>query len=89
MPIKITEGSIDGSKIRVENTWFHGLKLFFNDELLEYNKDSASVDKRVPIISKKISIGGRERIIEVFARAIFTVKIKIVVDGVKVAGDNF
>lgn len=82
-------GEFENQKFEVVNTWFGGLKLFHNDELIEHNRDLVSVSKNKPIITKKIMIHNVEKTLEVFVYAVYRVKIQIKIDGEKIAGDSF
>jgi len=86
---KIIEGEFEGHKFLVENKWFGGLKVFHNDELLEHSKKFLSIDKSKPFIAKTITIEGSPRLLEVYAYAMTTVKLRIEIDGLKIAGDDF
>jgi hypothetical protein len=89
MPLKTVIAQFGDTEIKVENTWFSGAKLFVNQKLVVENKDSFALKKTIPIMTARVVIDGTEKLVEVFAFAIFTVKIKICVDGIQVAGNRF
>ena len=89
MPKKIVETTIGNTHIKFENTWFSGAKLFVDGELLVKDNSMFALDKNSPQVAKKILVDGAEYLIEVFAYAIFTVKLKLHVNGEFVAGDRF
>jgi hypothetical protein len=89
MPLKTVIGQVGDTEIKVENTWFSGAKLFVNQKLVAENNDYLALNKSEPLMTAKVLIDGSEKLVEVFAFAIFTVKIKICVDGIQIAGNNF
>jgi len=86
---KIIVGEFAGSKFTVENTWLSGAKLFHGSELIATNNDTFAVKKDKAMIRAKVIVNEVERVVEVFAFAILTVKLQIKVDGEKIAGDEF
>ena len=86
---KKVEGQFKGNTFMVVNSWSDGLKLFHNEELLEHNKDLFSVNKNKPVITKTVVIENKENQVDVYVKAIFTVKIMVKVGGEKIAGDDF
>ncbi|MCT7942858.1 hypothetical protein [Shewanella holmiensis] len=89
MPKKVVETTIANTHIRFENTWLSGAKLIVDGKILVQDDSYLSLNKNSPLVAKKIVVEGVEHLIEVFVYAIFTVKIKIHVDGQYVAGDKF
>jgi hypothetical protein len=89
MPIKVVTGELGNNTIVVENTWFNGCKLIINNEIVSENSDYFAIKKNKAIMQAKIDHDGITRKVEVFVFAIFTVNIKIVVDGEYLAGDRF
>lgn len=89
MPKKTIIGEFEGNKFVLENTWFSGAKLFHGNELVATNNGLFALNKNRALMSAKIMIGDVERLVEVFAYAILTVKLQIRVDGEKIAGDVF
>ncbi len=88
MPKKTVVGEFEGNKFVLENTWLSGAKLFHGGELVASNSELFALDKNKAIMSAKVMIGEVERLVEVFAYAIFTVKLQIRIDGKKIAGDK-
>lgn len=89
MPLKRVVAQLGNTEIKVENTWFSGASLFVNQDVVARYDDYFALSKADPIMSAKVVIEGVEKLVEVFCFAIFTVKIKICVDGVQLAGDRF
>jgi len=89
MPLKTVVARVEDIEIRVENTWSGGARLFVNQEIVSSNNDSFALSRSKPFMTARALINGTEKLIEVFIYAIFTVKIKICVDGNQVAGDDF
>lgn len=89
MPLKTVSAQVGNTEIKVENTWFGGAKLLINGQVVAENKQIFSTSKTNPLMSVRTQIDGSERLIDVFAYAIVTVKIKICVDGKLVGGDSF
>lgn len=89
MPIKTVVAHVGGTEIKVVNTWFSGAKLLVNQEVVAENNDYLALSKSKPLMTAKVLIEGSEKFVEVFAFAVFTVKIKICVDGIQVAGNSF
>jgi hypothetical protein len=89
MPIKTVIAQVKGIETKVVNTWFSGAKLLVNQEVVAENNDYFALSKSKPVMTAKVLIDGSEKFVEVFAFAIFTVKIKICVDGIQVAGNSF
>jgi len=89
MPLKVVTAQVDGTEVRLENTWTKGARLYVGDKQVAENLDHFALDKKRPLMSVRVEVAGRERLVEVFCYAIFFVKLKICVDGVQVAGDQF
>ena len=89
MPKKVVVAKLGDCEILVVNTWFSGLTLLVNGEEIRKYDNLAAVSKDKPIISEHVEINGSKRLIEVFVYAVFTVKIKICVDGAHISGDDF
>ena len=89
MPKKTIVGEFEGNKFIVENTWFSGAKLFHGSELIATNNDVFAIKKDKALMSAKVIINEVERVVEVFAFAILTVKLHIKVDGEIIAGEEF
>ncbi len=82
--------SFNGHSIRVRNTWNTGIKLFVDDTLWAENDAMVAVDKHAPILRAQVETDtGESFVVEVFAYAILTTKVKIAVNGEQIAGDAF
>ena len=80
----------EGYEIRVRNSWNKGLKLYVDGALLVEHDDMLALDRHTPIISLTLeSEQGKSCRIDIFALAVLTVKIKIVINGKQIAGDAF
>ena len=88
MPKKTIVGEFEGNRFSVENTWFSGAQLFQNGALIAASNDTFALKKSEPMMTAKVVIEGSERIVEVFAFALLTVKPQIRIDGKKIAGDE-
>jgi len=71
--------------IKVVNTWFAGAKLYIDGECRDSDY-SFSVNPSFTLLSAKLS---DSNIIEIYAKAIWTVKIKICLNGEQIGGDVF
>lgn len=89
MPLKIVSAAVDGVDVRLENTWTKGARLFVDNKQVAENHDYFALDKKRPFMTARVTIAGKERLVEAFAYAIIFVKLKICVDGLQVAGDKF
>ncbi|MBL4595505.1 MAG: hypothetical protein JKX99_02890 [Robiginitomaculum sp.] len=89
MPKKILIADYKGHEIRVENTWLFGAKLYIDDECRDTTVEWWALSPKQSLLRAPLGIDGVNHLVEVFFLAIFTVKIKIHVDGVQIAGDVF
>lgn len=89
MPLTTVTAQVGDSEIKVINTWLSGAKLFVNQQVVATNKNLFALSKSKPLMTAKVLIDGSEKLVEIFAFALFTVKIKICVDGIQVAGSKF
>lgn len=89
MPLKSVVAQFGNTEIKVENTWFGGARLLVDQKEVAVNKDYFALRKSKPLMTARVPIEGVERLIEIFVSALFTVKIKICVDGAQVGGDRF
>ena len=48
-----------------------------------------ALSKNQPWIAERVTLDGSDRLIEIFVYTVFTVKIKICVDGTCIGGDDF
>jgi len=85
----IIDIAVDGKKFRVENNSFGSLKLYCEGRLVSEFKGMFAMDKKKPKITFIIESDEKNRKLEVYAYSIWTVNLKITLDGVRIAGDNF
>jgi hypothetical protein len=79
-----------GHEIRVRNSWTSGIKLFVDGMCHASSSDVVALDKSRPFLRAKIApTSGDPFVVEVFAYALLTVKIKLFVNGTQIAGDSF
>lgn len=82
--------SFEGRDIRVRNSWNGGIRLFIDDAQVAENRQLFAIDGRRPLLSTSVPReGGAPFLVEVFAQALFSVSVKIVVDGKQVGGEVF
>jgi predicted Ser/Thr protein kinase len=78
-----------GHVIRVRNSWNRSLKLFVDDVCRASTDRIIIVSKSRPLLRYELASGGSSFIIEVYCYAVLEVKVKIVVNGQWIGGDNF
>ena len=89
MPQKEWVAEVQGHAIRVSNSWSGGAKLYIDGECRDTNTRMVA-NAGAPALSARLEQGKADSpLIEVFVKAVFTVKAKICVDGRQVAGDVF
>lgn len=67
---------------RVVNGWRSGLSLFVGEQLVGHTDRMIALGGADPFLVAEVTDeGGQKRRVEVFLRAIFTVKLRLVVDG--------
>lgn len=82
MPLKVWTAEIGGHTIRVTNTWLGGAKLFVDGECRDINKELFSVTAERPRLRARLEPNDNSSpLIEVFFKAIVTVRAKICADG--------
>lgn len=80
----------DGIEIKVRNSWNDGLKVFVDGEQVAENGSMFALDKNRPFVAVTVArADGKTFLVEIFAYALFTVSIKIVVDGKQIGGEVF
>ncbi|MEW6022403.1 MAG: hypothetical protein AB1807_09695 [Pseudomonadota bacterium] len=80
----------EGSEIKVRNSWNDGLKLFVDGEQVAETRQVFALDKTRPVAAATVARpDGKSYLVEVFAYALFSVSVKIVVDGKQIAGEVF
>ena len=75
--------------IRVRNSWNRGLRLYVDDVCQASTGQTFALSRSVPIFRHNVEEETFSFTIEVFCFAIIRVKVKIVVDGQRIGGDNF
>lgn len=88
MPKKEIIADHNGSHIRVTNTWFGGAKLYVDGECKDTCKDAFPSPNSACMSAVAIN-NGEKSVIEIYIKAIFTVKIKVCVNGQQIGGDKF
>lgn len=80
----------EGSEIKVRNSWNDGLKLFVDGEQVAETRQLFALDKTRPVAAATIARpDGKSYFVEVYAYALLSVSVKIVVDGKQIAGEVF
>jgi serine/threonine protein kinase len=78
-----------GHSIRVRNSWNRNLKLFVDGVCHASTGRIISLKKSTPLLRYEMASGSSPYIVEVYCRALLEVRVKIVVNGQWVGGDNF
>jgi len=78
-----------GHRIRVDNSWNRGMKLFVDDVCQASSSRIFALDKTRPILRCELAAGTSPYVIEVYCYARAETLVKIVVNGQWVGGDNF
>jgi hypothetical protein len=88
MPEKRVEATVDGRRIVAVNTWFSGEWLEVDGVVVQKDLRLVNTQDREPML-EAVVVGdsGRPLHIEVFIVAIIGVRMMIMVNGVRVAGD--
>lgn len=90
MPHKEWIAEVDGHSIRVTNTWLGGAKLYVDGKYRDINKNFFVLSADRALLSARVEPGNSSSpLIEVFFKAIFSIKAKICVDGGQIGGDTF
>ena len=96
MFVKELKTEFGGRQIAVRNAWGPALslkafwgeaRLYIDGKVTDTAADAFSINGRVAILRGGIQIGERTHVVEVYVRAIFRTKLKICIDGKRVAGD--
>lgn len=89
MSLKEWSAEIDGHKIRVANTWTGGTRLYIDGECRDHNTGWFAPSK-TRWLSAPLELEEPEsKLVEVFVKAVLTVKAQICVAGKLVSGDIF
>ena len=78
-----------GHAIRVHNSWNRGLKLYVDDVCQSATSRLFAVSRSRPVLRHQFVAEHSSFLIEVFCVAWLSVKVKIVVDGRRIGGENF
>ena len=89
MPVKTFTAQFEGHEILVVNTWFNGIALYIDGEEKDKNDGMISVKGTEPLLKASMEVNGKEKLIEVYVRAILFVRVKICADGEFIGGNNF
>lgn len=76
-PTDIWEINIMGKKYKLINGWRSGAKLFHDDTLIAENNKKFHIDSKSPLITFDI----KDSKVEIFAKAMLSVKINVKVNG--------
>jgi hypothetical protein len=91
MAAKELEADFRGHRIVVRNSWSFSLKteatLSIDGRVVDTNPKTFSLSPSVPVLRGAIASPGREDVVEVFIRSVVRTRIKICVNGTKIAGD--
>jgi hypothetical protein len=89
MPMKEWAAVANGHNIRVVNTWTGGTNLYIDGECRDRNTGRYAIRKTL-WLSAPLTQGDPESgLVQVFVKAIFTVKAQILVSGKPIGGDEF
>ncbi len=76
--------------IVVTNSWFGGAKLYINGDRMDSDKSGINTGSTAMLRGTVPNEDGSRSVVEVFGRSgLFSIKIKICVDGQWVGGDEF
>jgi hypothetical protein len=79
----------NGCKIRVTNAWTGGAKLYVDGDCRDESQ-SLFASSSSPTLSARVTLAsGESFLVEVYTKALVTVKAKICVNGTQVGGDVF
>ena len=96
MLVKELKAEYLGHQIAVTNSWEPGLslkaltsdvKLYIDGEIADTNMEILGISNKAALLRGVITDQSQRHVVEVYARSIWRTKLKICVDGTKVAGD--
>jgi hypothetical protein len=81
-----------GHQIVVRTSWGSAgfateAKLYIDGNVVDRNSESVVLSKRNPVLRGSLKLKGKVHVIEVYDQFIFRLRMKICIDGDKVAGD--
>jgi hypothetical protein len=83
---QIAARNVWGPAVSLKVMWTE-MRLYIDGELADTASDAVSFNKEVAILRGKFDVDGRPHIVEIYAFSSWTVRMKICIDGEKVAGD--
>ena len=86
---KVIVAIFNGVEITVENTWFDGMRLYINQQLVCENKQLLSISDKEPVLIFEKEFDNEKKTIEIYCKAVFTTKIKICIDKIIIGGEKF
>ena len=89
MPLKILNTEFKGHKITVRSTWNSGASLLIDDKIVDKSEAENALDESMSFLSYILEVDGEIFLIEVFAKVVFNVKLKICVNKKWIYGDKF
>ena len=89
MPMKEWVATVKGHSIRVVNTWTGGTSLYIDGECRDRNTGWFALTRKLWLSAPLTQGDPQSGQVQVFVKAIFSVKAQIMVDGEPVAGDAF
>jgi hypothetical protein len=88
MPEKRLEATVDGRRIVAVNTWFSGEWLEVDGAIVQRDRRLLNTQDREPMLQAVVvGASGTPLHVEVFIVAVLRVRMMIMVNGVRVAGD--
>ena len=87
MPKKEWIAEVQGHSIRVSNSWTGGAKLYIDGECRDTSNRMFTGSNSPALSARLEQAKPNSPLIEVFVKAMLTVKAKICVDGRQIAGD--
>ena len=84
--MKIIDCYYENKNIKITNSWFFGIKLFIDNDIIAINKEYFIVDGTKPIIKVDYMFGTGIKNIEIFCEYIIKLKIKIFINGIFIGG---
>ena len=83
--IRTLEASHEGHDIFIRNSWFGGLKLFIDGELVAHDKRLVHLDKHEPFLTHTLETASGETVLTIYVEAIWDIKIALMADDTLIA----